>query len=66
MTWTDVKNEDLVAGDTVRLWGGVRRITRIAPYTGPLRDIIFAIAETTGTVSSGFSLERGGYTETLR
>jgi hypothetical protein len=61
--WTSVRNEDLLVGDLVDVLG-TKRITAIRPYTGPLRDIIFALADT--EPGCGFSLERGGYTETLR
>ena len=55
----DVRNEDLRVGDYVYVLG-IKRIVAIKPYTGPLEDIIFAIADTVPGV--GFSLERGGYT----
>jgi hypothetical protein len=60
---TSVPNEDLRVGDMVNVLGW-KRITRIVPYDGPLKDIIFAVADTVPGV--GFSLERGGETETQR
>lgn len=39
-----VNDEDLKAGDTVKLWCGVLRIVAIEPYEGPLKEIVFAIA----------------------
>lgn len=52
--------EDIRVGDVVRCrvsaddpW---RRVTKIEPYSGPLKDTVFATAE---TVSGGFSLCRG-------
>ncbi len=59
-----VRNEDLRVGDMVKLWSGVKRITAIEPYVGPLGYIIFAIA---GVVpGTGFSLEKGGYTDRVK
>lgn len=58
-------NEALRAGDVVQLWCGTKRITRICPYDGPLRDVVFALAEFVPGPCSGFSLERGGYTDVV-
>ena len=55
------RNEDLKVGDVALLWCGAWRITAIRPYHGPLKDIIFALADTVPGV--GFSLEIGGETE---
>jgi hypothetical protein len=63
MTTEWVVNEDLRAGDVVKLWCGSKTITSIAPYKGPLVDIIFAIASYVPGPTEGFSLERGGQTE---
>lgn len=57
------RNEDLKVGDAVKLWCGVKRITRIDPYRGPLSDIIFGLAEV--DIGVGFSLEKGGYTDVI-
>jgi hypothetical protein len=59
------QNEDLRAGDVIKLWCGTKRITRIVPYRGPLADIIFAIAEYEPGPSKAFSLERRGWTEMI-
>lgn len=53
-------NEELKVGDMVYVLGW-KRITAIRPYTGPLVDILFAIADT--VPGCGFSLERNGTTE---
>jgi hypothetical protein len=57
------RNEDLKVGDIIDVLG-IKRITAIRPYEGPLRDIIFALADTVPGV--GFSLERGGMTLVYR
>lgn len=57
----EIENEELRAGDMVKLWCGVGRVMSVKPYTGPLTEIIFAIAECEPSKMS-FSLERGGYT----
>jgi len=62
------RNEDLQVGDVVLLWCGAKRITRIEPYDGPLKDIVFALAEYTPGAKEphgAFSLERGGFTEVV-
>lgn len=64
-TTVSKRDQDLKVGDMVRVIGGVARITKIRPYTGPLTDIVFAIAETVGTAGSGFSLCHGGYTDVV-
>ena len=61
----DVRNEDLRVGDIVEVIGTWARIIEIRPYTGPLVDIIFAIAMTTPR-SASFSLERRGWTTVER
>lgn len=48
---------------SVLLWCGIKRITRLDPYRGPLSDIIFALA--TVDIGVGFSLEKGGYTNVI-
>lgn len=57
------RNEDLKVGDAVKLWCGVKRITRIDPYRGTLSDIIFGLAEV--DIGVGFSLVKGGYTDVI-
>ena len=61
------RNEDLVAGDVVKIWGtpAWNTITKIEPYRGPLTDIVFAIAHLAGGPHRGFSLEIGGYSIVL-
>lgn len=64
LTFVSIRDEDLRVGDSVRLVGGVRRITAIRPYRGPLTDIVFALADC--DAGPGFSLCSGSYTEALR
>ena len=54
------RDEDLKVGDMVRVLGW-KRITAIHKYTGPLTDIVFAIADT--VPGAGFSLCYGCETE---
>lgn len=56
------RDEDLKVGDVVRCLG-IKRILAIRPYTGPLTDIVFAIADT--DMGCGFSLCIGGYTDVV-
>jgi hypothetical protein len=58
-----VPDEQLKVGDVVKACG-VKRITKILPYDGPLKDIVFALAET--DIGCGFSLQIGVETECLR
>ena len=63
---TEKRNEDLVPGDVVNVWGASQwhTIASIEPYTGPLTDIVFAIAKfRPGASHPAMSLERGGYCE---
>lgn len=53
-------DEALRVGDVCDLWCGRKRILAIRPYTGPLKDIIFAHVDVDQGV--GFALERGGST----
>lgn len=55
-----VRDEELKPGDMVDCLG-LTRILEIKPYTGPLTDIVFAIAHTDR--GTGFSLCRGGWSE---
>jgi hypothetical protein len=64
-----VRNEDLRVGDIISAWFGRKTITAIRPYTGPLSDIMFAIADYEPGYSGkpcGFSLERGGHTDRVK
>lgn len=63
MNTEHVRDEDLRVGDVVVALRKAR-IVAIRPYTGPLTDIIFAIADT--DIGSGFSLAIGGYTEVTK
>jgi len=63
MNWVSIPDEDLKVGDVVQVLGK-KRITAIHPYDGPLKEIIFARADT--DIGVGFSLEIGGYTDVLR
>ena len=68
MAKINTRDEDLKVGDVIDLWCGAKRITAIEPYTGPLTDIIFAIATYTPGATKlygGISLERGGYTDVI-
>jgi hypothetical protein len=65
MTWRNKPNEDVQVGDvTYWLNPDVRqRIIEIEPYSGPLADIILAVAYF--DVGLPRSLEIGGMTEVL-
>lgn len=58
-----VRDEDLRVGDTVFFLGRARRILEIKPYTGPLTDIVFAIAHT--DLGGSFSLCFKSWTEKI-
>jgi hypothetical protein len=61
---TEMRNdEDLRAGDTIRLIGGLFRIISIRPYNGPLSDVVCALADLDRGV--GVSLCFGQQTETV-
>ena len=78
-TFKSTRNEDLKAGDIIRLWGGEKRITSIKPWqvTSPgfrncPNENVFAVIEWTATTpavvspaqaSGGTTLERGGFTD---
>lgn len=64
--WIGVPNEELQVGDVISIWTHERkhRICAIRPYTGPLKDIVFAILET--DLGTSMSLEIGGMTEVWR
>ena len=67
-TLVSKRDEDLQVGDVMALWCGAKRIVAIKPYTGPLKDIIFAIVTyTPGALApyGGISLTRGGYTDVI-
>jgi hypothetical protein len=67
MITRSTRNEDLAAGDVIRMWHShTVTIVAIEPYRGPLADVIFATARIAGwNGPNGFSLERGGYTEVV-
>lgn len=56
-------DEQIRAGDTIRLIGGWYRVTGIRPYHGPLADIVCALADTDRGV--GVSLCYGQQTEVV-
>jgi hypothetical protein len=59
--WEEVPDAALNVGDLVDVLG-LKRITAIRPYHGPL-DCIVGLVDT--DVGCGFSLERGGYTRRI-
>lgn len=59
----EVKDEELREGDMVYVFGW-KRIVKIKPYDGPLKDIVFALADTVPGV--GFSLCFGSYTTRVK
>lgn len=63
----NVKVEDLRPGMTFHLLGRNVTITHIEPYTGPLADIVFAIAHFPGITvrESGMSLCHGDIVEVI-
>ena len=63
-TQTELRDDELIkAGDTIRLIGGLYRVVAIRPYSGPLSDIVCALADLDRGV--GVSLCFGQQTEVV-
>lgn len=56
--------EDIVAGDAIVFLGTPHIVSRIEPYTGPLREHVFATAH--AALGWSISLERGGTLDVVR
>lgn len=43
--WEEVPEEKIIVGDVIKLWCGVKTVTSIRSYEGPLKAIVHSIFE---------------------